>query len=133
PQPCTQPRPEVTIRVWPSGWVCHAVRAPGSKVTWAPATRAGSGACSSGSTRTLPVKYSAGPLPEGCEPLRLISIVPFLALAGPTGVLPAANSPRPVAASRRLRVNTVLPLGGTCGELRDARPRAIALKIGGGG
>jgi hypothetical protein len=29
----------------------------------------------SGSTRTVPMKYSAGPLPEGCEPLRLISIV----------------------------------------------------------
>jgi hypothetical protein len=24
--------------------------------------------------RTVPVKYSAGPLPDGCEPLRLISI-----------------------------------------------------------
>ena len=33
--------PEVTIRVWPSGCVCQAVRAPGSKVTAAPPTRAG--------------------------------------------------------------------------------------------
>src|SRR5207245_4474580 len=31
PSHCTQPRPDVTIRVWPSGWVCHMVRAPGSK------------------------------------------------------------------------------------------------------
>src|SRR3712207_7668500 len=67
--------PILTIRVWPSGWVCHAVRAPGSKVTLAPATRAGSGARKSGSTRTEPVKYSAGPLPDGCEPFRLISIL----------------------------------------------------------
>jgi hypothetical protein len=52
-----------------------AVRAPGSKVTLAPTTRAGAGALKSGSTRTVPVKYSAGPLPEGCEPLRLISMV----------------------------------------------------------
>src|SRR5579862_5622650 len=29
--------------VCPRGWVCHAVRAPGSKVTKAPKTRAGSG------------------------------------------------------------------------------------------
>jgi hypothetical protein len=38
--------------------------------------RAGrSGASNRGSMRAVPVKYSAGPLPEGCEPLRLISIV----------------------------------------------------------
>src|SRR5438105_9701790 len=74
PQRCAQPHPAVTIRFWPSGWVCHAVRAPGSNVTLAPTTRAGAGGLNSGSTRTVPVKYSAGPLPEGCEPLRLISI-----------------------------------------------------------
>src|ERR1700743_1814912 len=39
------------------------------------ATRDGSGGELSGSIRTVPVKYSAGPLPEGCEPLRLISII----------------------------------------------------------
>src|SRR5271166_5699946 len=75
PQRCAQPQPAVTIRVCPSGWVCQAVRAPGSNVTLAPRTRAGEGALKSGSTRTEPVKYSSGPLPEGCVPLRLISIV----------------------------------------------------------
>ena len=30
------PQPEMTINVWPKGCVCHAVRAPGSKVTLAP-------------------------------------------------------------------------------------------------
>src|SRR6476469_4402465 len=74
PQRCARPQPAVTIRVWPSGCVCHAVRAPGSKVTLAPTTRAGSGAVNSGSMRTVPVKYSAGPFPEGCEPLLLMSI-----------------------------------------------------------
>ena len=74
PSRCARPSPAVTIRVWPSGWVCQAVRAPGSKVTLAPATRAGSGAWNSGSMRTVPVNQSAGPLPDGCEPLRLISI-----------------------------------------------------------
>src|ERR1035438_5747490 len=34
--------------------------------------------CRCGSTRTVPVKYSAGPLPEGCEPLLLMSISEFL-------------------------------------------------------
>src|SRR6201988_2209655 len=72
PQRCTRPQPAVTIRVWPSGWVCQAVRAPGSNVTLAPTTRAGSGASNRGSTRTAPVKFSAGPLPEGCEPFLLI-------------------------------------------------------------
>ena len=35
---------------------CHAVRAPGSKVTWTPAVRPGASAWNSGSIRTLPVK-----------------------------------------------------------------------------
>src|ERR1044072_8802661 len=74
PQHCVQPRPEVTINVWPSGCVCQAVRAPGSKVTLALRTRAGSGASNNGSMRTKPVNQSAGPLLDGCEPLRLISI-----------------------------------------------------------
>src|ERR1051326_252730 len=44
PQRCAQPHPAVTMSVCPSGCVCHAVRAPGSKVTLAPCTNAGSGA-----------------------------------------------------------------------------------------
>ena len=36
PQRCARPQPAVTIKVWPSGCVCHAVRAPGSNVTLAP-------------------------------------------------------------------------------------------------
>src|SRR5580765_1245942 len=74
PSRWARPQPAVTINVWPSGWVCHAVRAPGSKVTLAPRTLAGSGASNSGSIRTVPVKYSAGPFPELCEPARFISI-----------------------------------------------------------
>ena len=42
PQRCARPQPAVTIKVCPSGCVCHAVRAPGSNVTTAPETRAGS-------------------------------------------------------------------------------------------
>jgi hypothetical protein len=63
----------VTINVWPSGWVCHAVRALGSNVTAFPAARAGCVTGNSGSMRTVPVNQSAGPLFDGCEPLRLIS------------------------------------------------------------
>src|SRR2546428_3072739 len=33
-----------------------------------------SGAWNRGSTRTAPVKYSAGPLPEGCEPFLVMSM-----------------------------------------------------------
>src|ERR1700677_693721 len=74
PHRCARPPPERTTSVCPSGCVCHAVRAPGSKVTLAPTTRAGSGALNSGSTRTVPANQSAGPFPEGWDPLRLISI-----------------------------------------------------------
>src|SRR3954453_19061864 len=76
PHRWARPRPAVTTSVCPSGWVCQAVRAPGSKVTLAPATRAGSGAWKSGSMRTLPVNQSVGPLPDGVAPLRVISIAP---------------------------------------------------------
>src|SRR6266576_3894962 len=78
PQRCARPQPAVTIRVWPSGWVCHAVRAPGSNVTFAPTARAGAGALNKGSTRTVPVNQSDGPLVEGCEPILLMSIPEFL-------------------------------------------------------
>ena len=49
PQTWASPLPVVTTRVWPSGWVCHAVRAPGSNVTDVARTRAGSGASFNGS------------------------------------------------------------------------------------
>ena len=68
------PSPEVTINVCPSGCVCQAVRAPGSKVTLAPRTRAGAGASNSRSIRTVPANQSAGPLLEFCEPGLLISM-----------------------------------------------------------
>src|SRR6267378_2180723 len=74
PQRCAQPRPNVTINVWPNGCVCQAVRAPGSNVTLAPRTRAGSGASNNGSILTFPVNQSAGPLLELREPFLLISI-----------------------------------------------------------
>src|SRR4030081_1950244 len=35
PSHCVHPQPEVTIKVWPSGCVCQALRAPGSNVTLA--------------------------------------------------------------------------------------------------
>src|SRR6266403_4761221 len=72
PQRCANPRPDVTIKVWPSGCVCQAVRAPGSNVTLAPRTRAGSGASNNGLIRTLPVNQSAGPSVETSKPLLLI-------------------------------------------------------------
>src|SRR6266487_5667709 len=75
PSRCAQPQPLVTISVCPSGCVCHAVRAPGSNVTLAPAARAGALAWNNGSIRTVPLNQSAGPLLDGCEPILLISIV----------------------------------------------------------
>ena len=74
PHRWARPQPAVTISVCPSGCVCHAVRAPGSNVTLAPATRAGSGAVKSGSIRTMPVNQSADPRPDGSDPARLMSI-----------------------------------------------------------
>src|SRR6201985_2947446 len=70
-----QPQPAVTISVCPNGCVCHAVRAPGSNVTAAPAARAGSFAANNGSILTVPVNQSSGPFADGCEPALLISIL----------------------------------------------------------
>src|SRR5690242_19482010 len=80
PSRCAQPQPALTMRVCPSGCVCHAVRAPGSKVTLAPCTNAGSGAWKSGSMRAFPVNHSEGPFADGCDPARLISIFVLLLL-----------------------------------------------------
>ncbi len=41
PTHCAHPRPDVIIKIWPSGCVCQAVRAPGSNVTFAARTMAG--------------------------------------------------------------------------------------------
>ena len=51
--------PEVMCKVCPSGWVCQAVRAPGSKRTQAERSSAGSGAWMIGSCHTVPVKLGA--------------------------------------------------------------------------
>src|SRR6266481_8533414 len=75
PHRCARPQPAVTINVCPSGCVCQAVRAPGSNVTLAPRTRAGSGASNNGSMRTEPVNQSVGPLLDGSDPLLLISML----------------------------------------------------------
>ena len=49
--------------------------AAGLEATLALVTRAGAGALNNGSTRTVPVNHSAGPLLESCEPFRLISMI----------------------------------------------------------
>jgi hypothetical protein len=94
PQRCARPTPDVTIRVCPSGWVCHAVRAPGSNVTLAPAARAGCDVSNRGSMRTVPVNHSAGPFVDGCEPLLLISMSPLgvVVQARPNGSVTAATA-----------------------------------------
>src|SRR5215813_13999299 len=74
PSLCTQPTPDVTISICPSGCRCQADLAPGSNVTLAQRARAGSGASKSGSIRTCPVKYCSGPMAEGCVPFLLSSI-----------------------------------------------------------
>jgi hypothetical protein len=51
----------VTINIWPTGWVCQAVRARGSNDTEAPDTRDGAAGWISVSILAAPVKYSAGP------------------------------------------------------------------------
>src|ERR1700736_4640623 len=67
-----RPRPETTYSVWPNGWVCHAVRAPGSNETQLATIRAGASVAMIGSCQTVPVKYSLGARRVGREPARWI-------------------------------------------------------------
>src|SRR6185369_14052589 len=69
------PTPEITCKVCPSGCVCQAVRAPGSKLTRPARTRAGAGASMIGSCHTTPVNDSFGWRRVGTEPLGLMSIL----------------------------------------------------------
>jgi hypothetical protein len=78
PSHCVHPQPAVTSKVCPSGCVCHAARAAGSKVTLAQETRDGAGATFNMSMRTEPVKYSAGPIVERWELGRLNSMTIYL-------------------------------------------------------
>src|SRR5438105_1808682 len=70
----TQPALSVTIKIWPSGWVCHAERAPSSNVTEPTEILDGSFAANNGSTRTARLKYCSAPLFDGCAPLRVMTI-----------------------------------------------------------
>jgi len=53
----------VTYSVWPLGWWCQAVRAPGAKRTWAPPMADRSSGLRIVSTNTVPVNDDAGPAP----------------------------------------------------------------------
>src|SRR4051794_30561177 len=83
---CVHPTPSVTTSVCPSGWECHAVRAPGSNVTTAPVTRDGSSRENWPRMVTRPVKNSAGPSTASCFSQAMISvIVAFLSCAAVDG------------------------------------------------
>ena len=67
--------------VWPSGWVCQAVRAPGVKWTMAAPTRDGGVGFAIVSMNTLPVNQSSGPGRVSRE-LRVICITMLLSWLG---------------------------------------------------
>src|SRR6476646_3589833 len=139
--------PSVTEIVWPLGWVCHAVRAPGVKWTLLALKREPSDGDATGSMYTAPVNQSLGPA--------LVSI-PFLVscMTSPDGLFRglsclstpadrrAAGSPRRRSSSRprsagrastpalRGRVSSIHSAGGLLrrvagdrGSVRDGRSR----------
>src|SRR4051795_7171639 len=75
PSSCTQPVPDVTIRIWPAGCVCHAERAPGAKITCPPLDDVWSFGAYRGSTIPLPEKSAAAPLVELREPFGEITVL----------------------------------------------------------
>ena len=115
------------MRIWPSVCVCQAVRAPGSNVTRKPDARAGAIAWNRGSTRTEPVKFSAGARRDGCEPLRIILIAPsslgFWLCAPDTNI----KSETPIAVKIRIAalLDLPLPVAGSIAHLRNRRASPI--------
>jgi hypothetical protein len=84
PQRCTRPEPRCHDRGL-SEWVrVPAGPSPGFERYDGGTARAGFVGSNSGSIRTAPVKYSASALPDGCEPLRLISISTYSVRTGIT-------------------------------------------------
>jgi len=65
--------------VWPYGWVCQAVRAPGVKWTLAACSRDGSDAVATLSMKTAPVNQSAGPVAVSTEFLVICTSFSLLA------------------------------------------------------
>jgi hypothetical protein len=73
--------------------VCHAVRAPGSKLTRPERMRAGAGASMIGSCQTTPVNDSFGCRRVGTDPLGRMSIPSFLRIVV-AAMIAAACGPR---------------------------------------
>lgn len=74
-----RPTPSVTKIVWPCGWVCQAVRAPGVKWTSAAAKVDDASGAATASRWTSPVNQSAGPLAVPRSSARVI----FMVLSAP--------------------------------------------------
>ena len=60
PSTWTRPTPETAQSVWPTAWLCQAVRAPGLKVTLVARIREGAVPTRTSSWWTSPVNLSAG-------------------------------------------------------------------------
>ena len=90
PSSCIHPIPDMTIRIWPPGCVCHAERAPGSNVTMLPFEDVCWFAPKNGFTIAVPVKFAAGPLAEGHDPFGEICMDSAQAGAAPRRASDAA-------------------------------------------
>src|SRR3954449_2817005 len=76
--------PSVTYSVWPFGWWCQAVRAPGANRTWAQPMADWSSGLRMPSIWTVPVNQSAGPAPVW-PPLLVYFMVFLLLIGSPVG------------------------------------------------
>src|SRR5471030_817971 len=127
PQVCTWPMPEVMCKVCPSGWVCQAVRAPGSKRTQADRSSAGSGVWMIGSCHTVPVKLGALMRRDGRDPQAIMSMVisfPYCICIGAyflRWLCLARPTPKQKARRRRRAFVSVKSLGRASCRLQIAR------------
>src|SRR5436309_15283184 len=92
-----------------------------SNVTLAPRVRAGSGASNNGSMRTLPVKYSPGPFPDGWEPLYLMSIVSPTSLDVPSAPKSEDSGDHACRLDRQKRIAWLDELTNTPGRAHRSR------------
>src|SRR5919197_819458 len=115
--------------VWPFGWVCHAVRAPGVKWTLAACSRDGPVGVATVSRYTVPVNHSVGPAAVTVE--FLVICMSFSRVESPrVPALPVGSGNRELIELRGEYEVVTRQAGGGVGRELKRRPPPAQLDVG---
>src|SRR5205085_4208128 len=121
-----RPTPDRQNNVWPTGCACHAVRAPGVKVTTEPPRRDGELAVITGSWNTTPVKVSAAPRLVWRSPARTTPALTGMVFLPCVMVSGVYNRPSHEKQRQHTRRHRRLGVSALARQLLSRRPAAIA-------